>query len=115
MFLRAHLERPAGTSDLVPYWVFQIPNGAKIERILPFLPLSQERQKMEILRHSVPLRDRRQGGSRFWIRPDTELVPDSSPQFRNSRLYLESLLRQSPNPGNDLALSRSSRGARAES
>jgi hypothetical protein len=33
---------------------------------------------------------------------ETELVPDSSPQYRNSRLYLESLLRQSPPTGNDL-------------
>jgi ERCC4-related helicase len=33
---------------------------------------------------------------------ETELVPDSSPQFLNSRLYLESLLRQSPPTGNDL-------------
>jgi len=33
---------------------------------------------------------------------ETELVPDTSPQFRNSRLYLESLLRQSPATGNDL-------------
>jgi hypothetical protein len=33
---------------------------------------------------------------------ETELVPDTSPQFRNSRLYLESLLRQSPPTGNDL-------------
>ncbi|MDR3749021.1 MAG: DEAD/DEAH box helicase [Acidobacteriota bacterium] len=33
---------------------------------------------------------------------ETELVPDASPQFRNSRLYLESLLRQSPPTGNDL-------------
>ena len=30
---------------------------------------------------------------------ETELVPDTSPQFRNSRLYLESLLRQSPPTG----------------
>lgn len=33
---------------------------------------------------------------------ETELVTDPSPQFRNSRLYLESLLRQSPPTGNDL-------------
>lgn len=33
---------------------------------------------------------------------ETELVPDTSPQFRNSRLYLESLLRQSPPTGKDL-------------
>lgn len=33
---------------------------------------------------------------------ETELVPDTSAQFRNSRLYLESLLRQSPPTGNDL-------------
>lgn len=33
---------------------------------------------------------------------ETELVPDNSPQFRNARLYLESLLRQSPSTGKDL-------------
>lgn len=33
---------------------------------------------------------------------ETELVPDGSSQFRNSRLYLESLLRQSPPTGTDL-------------
>ena len=33
---------------------------------------------------------------------ETELVTDPSSQFRNSRLYLESLLRQSPPTGNDL-------------
>jgi hypothetical protein len=33
---------------------------------------------------------------------ETELVPDTSPQYRDSRLYLESLLRQSPPTGNDL-------------
>ena len=33
---------------------------------------------------------------------DTELIVDTSPQFRNSRLYLESLLRQSPPTGSDL-------------
>jgi hypothetical protein len=38
---------------------------------------------------------------------ETELVPDGSPQFRNSRLYLESLLRQSPPTGNDLWIGHS--------
>lgn len=33
---------------------------------------------------------------------DTELIVDISPQFRHSRLYLESLLRQSPPTGADL-------------
>ncbi|MDM7995622.1 MAG: DEAD/DEAH box helicase [Acidobacteriota bacterium] len=33
---------------------------------------------------------------------ETELVADSSAQFRNTRLYLESLLRQSPPTGKDL-------------
>jgi hypothetical protein len=33
---------------------------------------------------------------------ETELVADTSAQFRNSRLYLESLLRQSPPTGKDL-------------
>jgi hypothetical protein len=55
MFRRAVLDRPADSSDLVPYWVYQIPNGAKIERHLPFLPMSQERQRMELLRRSLVL------------------------------------------------------------
>ncbi len=33
---------------------------------------------------------------------DTDLIVDTSPQFRNSRLYLESLFRQSPPTGADL-------------
>lgn len=33
---------------------------------------------------------------------ETELVPDHSPQFRNARLYVESLLRQSPPTDTDL-------------
>ncbi len=33
---------------------------------------------------------------------DTELVPDESPQFRDTKLYLESLFRQSPPTDNDL-------------
>jgi hypothetical protein len=33
---------------------------------------------------------------------DTQLVTDSSPQFRGTKLYLESLLRQSPPTGSDL-------------
>ena len=33
---------------------------------------------------------------------ETELVPDDSPQFRKAKLYLESLLRQSPPTDTDL-------------
>src|SRR5437870_305008 len=33
---------------------------------------------------------------------ETELVPDPSPQYRSTRLYLEALLRQSPVTGADL-------------
>jgi len=44
---------------------------------------------------------------------DTELIVDTSPQFRNSRLYLESLLRQSP-PNRLRSLDRpSGRGGRS--
>jgi hypothetical protein len=55
MFRRAVLDRPADNSDLVPYWVYQIPNASKIERHLPFLPMSQERQRMDLLRWSLVL------------------------------------------------------------
>lgn len=40
----------------------------------------------------------------------TELVPDESPGFRSSRLWLESLLRQSPTPATDTRIVAGHRG-----
>jgi hypothetical protein len=45
--------RPRGGSDLVPYWVFSLPEGARIERHVPTLPLSRDRARMDALRRSL--------------------------------------------------------------
>jgi len=42
MFELATMERPTGANDLIPYWLFEIEGGAKIERHVPILPYSKE-------------------------------------------------------------------------
>ena len=44
LFLEAKKDRPSGSNDLVPYWVFDGPN--KIERIVPILPLSRDQNRL---------------------------------------------------------------------
>jgi hypothetical protein len=46
-------DRPAETSDLVPYWVFTLEGGARIERHVPALPLSRDRERFAALRRSL--------------------------------------------------------------
>jgi hypothetical protein len=41
------------TSEIVPYWVFPIENGAYIERHTPTLPLSREAARLPALRGSL--------------------------------------------------------------
>jgi hypothetical protein len=41
------------TSEIVPYWVFPIENGAYIERHVPTLPLSREAARLPALRGSL--------------------------------------------------------------
>ena len=40
-------------SEIVPYWVFPIDDGAYIERHVPTLPLSREAARLPALRHSL--------------------------------------------------------------
>ena len=40
-------------SEIVPYWVFPIDDGAYIERHAPTLPLSREAARLPALRHSL--------------------------------------------------------------
>ena len=42
MFELAKRERPVGTSDLIPYWLYELEEGASIERHVPILPYSKE-------------------------------------------------------------------------
>ena len=48
-------ERPRQASDLVPFWVFPLEGGAKIERHIPALPLSRDIDRIEELRRSLTL------------------------------------------------------------
>lgn len=53
LFVRGKSERPAGTSDLVPFWIYPLEGGASIERHVPALPLSRDRARIEALRRSL--------------------------------------------------------------
>lgn len=53
LFERAVEEREQGISDLVPYWVFPIAGGARIERHVPTLALSRDRARIDALRRSL--------------------------------------------------------------
>lgn len=53
LFEHAVSSRPQGGNDLIPYWVFPVPGGARIERHVPTLPLSRDRAKIEALRRSL--------------------------------------------------------------
>jgi hypothetical protein len=46
-------DRPQGASDLVPFWIFPIAGGAKIERHIPALPLSRELNLIVELRRAL--------------------------------------------------------------
>lgn len=52
MFGAAFAE-PGRKNDLVPYWLYPVPDGAKIERHLPLLPLSRDRQLLPPLKHAL--------------------------------------------------------------
>jgi hypothetical protein len=57
LFERAIKDRPKGSNDLVPFWIYETggPDGQafKIERKIPVLPLSREIGRMERLKRSL--------------------------------------------------------------
>ena len=53
LFDRALNERESGASDMVPYWIYPVGGGARIERHVPALPLSREKEQMDRLRRSL--------------------------------------------------------------
>jgi Helicase conserved C-terminal domain len=53
LFDAAVKERPADATDLVPFWVYPLANGAAIERHIPSLPLSREVEQLAALRRSL--------------------------------------------------------------
>lgn len=55
MFRDAVAKRPTGDTDLTPFWIFNTPAGAKIERHVPALPLSKDVSRLEALRKSLAI------------------------------------------------------------
>ncbi len=53
VFDQGRKTRRDGESDLVPFWIYPLDNGAKIERYVPSLPLTRDRQLLEALRRSL--------------------------------------------------------------
>jgi hypothetical protein len=55
LFEIAVRRREAGSSDLVPYWVFPMESGAAIERYVPNLPLSRDAARYAMLRRALAI------------------------------------------------------------
>jgi len=55
LFELAAEDRPPNASDLVPYWVYEVPGGASVERRVPLLPFSREHQQLRRLKQGVAL------------------------------------------------------------
>lgn len=53
MFAEARAKRSSTSSDLVPYWVYAIENGAAIERHIPNLPLSRDIERYQKLKRML--------------------------------------------------------------
>jgi hypothetical protein len=53
MFQHALNDRAQGVSDIVPFWVYPIAGGARIERHVPLFPLSREVDRLISLRRSL--------------------------------------------------------------
>lgn len=57
LFDAAKRDRHPDATDMVPFWIYQPPNGggAKIERHVPVLPLSRDQHRLDSLRQSLTL------------------------------------------------------------
>lgn len=55
LFEAARSERSPEASDLVPYWIYEIPDGAKVERRVFTLPMSKDETRLRRLKSSLAL------------------------------------------------------------
>ena len=55
LFRAAEAVRPAGVSEIFPFWVYAPTGGARIERHVPYLPLSRDRLRLAGLKRSLAL------------------------------------------------------------
>jgi len=55
MFEHVRARRPRGASDLLPFWIFELPDGAKVERLVFRLPWSKDDQRLKRLKASLAI------------------------------------------------------------
>lgn len=55
LFDLANRDKAPGTSDLVPYWIFEHPEGAAVERRIPLLPYSRDAAHLKRLKTGLAL------------------------------------------------------------
>jgi hypothetical protein len=55
LFERARETRPEGASDLIPYWIYEVEGGARVQRKVPMVPLSREHGQLVRLKRSLAL------------------------------------------------------------
>lgn len=55
LFTSAMNDRKNGMSDLVPYWIYEIPGGSKVERRVFNLPMSKDETRLKKLKSSLAL------------------------------------------------------------
>lgn len=53
MFARAAQDRGADLNDLVPFWVYPLDKGARVERHVHTAPLSRDRERLEAIRRTM--------------------------------------------------------------
>jgi hypothetical protein len=53
LFELARNGRAANATDLVPYWIYEVEGGAKVERRVPIIPFSREQQRLPALKRSL--------------------------------------------------------------
>lgn len=83
MFSAAHAARADGSSDLVPYWIYPLEGGARIERHVPVLPLSRDSTRLEATRKTLALyrmvfgQPRQEDMTRYLLQQNSDLsVPE---------------------------------------
>ena len=55
MFDAAAEDRPEGVNELVPYWIYEVDGGARVERRVPMFAFSREVGKLERLKKGLAL------------------------------------------------------------
>lgn len=53
LFQAVSQQRESNTTELVPFWIYPVEGGAKIERYVPAFPLSRDRTRLEALKESL--------------------------------------------------------------